>query len=69
MIEEVNSQLKLGLEQLQEFLEKMKAAKLNLELIWSNKIENYNVECDNINLNQLSKNTLLKYGATRIFNT
>ncbi|XKL60745.1 hypothetical protein PGB90_007802 [Kerria lacca] len=69
LIEEVNSQLKLGLEQLQEFLEKMKAAKLNLELIWSNKIENYNVECDNINLNQLSKNTLLKYGATRIFNT
>lgn len=49
-------------------MRKLKVVKSNLEYLWSNKVENYNIECDNISLNQLSANVMQKYGAARAIN-
>lgn len=65
LIDFANSQLRNGLAEIEEYIEKMKAAKEDLESLWSLKQENYGIECDNINIKQSSSTTMLKFGSTR----
>lgn len=65
LIDCVNTQLRNGLTEIEEYIERMKAAKEDLESLWSYKQENYGIECDNINLKQSSSTTMLKFGSNR----
>lgn len=63
-----NSQLASGILEVEEFIERMKAAKEDLESLRSFKYENYGIECDNINLKQPSSVITLNFGSTREWN-
>ena len=63
-----NSQLASGILEVEEYIERMKAAKEDLESLRSFKYENYGIECDNINLKQSSSVITLNFGSTREWN-